>query len=249
VAGRELNVDMGDDDLIPAWQTVLELSNAQIAGRLTLVGGLMVAAHARRAQVVMRRPTDDVDTLVDYVADRSSLSDMRATLARLGFNLTTDERHAYRFLHTDGRKVDLMVADHMPSGMRPRLGQRDAFVAPSGEQAIRRRDRYGLHFANGAEAKIGVPDELGALVAKGAAYMVDQRDRGRHVDDAAVLLACIADASDLDWSSVSQNDRRRLTALTQVLENEGHIAWSNLDRDALDQARFNRTLIARIVAR
>ncbi len=165
MAGRELTVDMRDDDLIPAWQTVLELSNAQIAGRLTLVGGLMVAAHARRAQVVMRRPTDDVDTLVDYAADRSSLSDMRATLTRLGFRLTTDAQHAYRFLHADGRKVDLMVADHMPSGMRPRLDQRDAFVAPSGEQAIRRRDRYRLLFASGAEATIGVPDELGALVA------------------------------------------------------------------------------------
>jgi hypothetical protein len=240
---------MGDDDLIPAWKTVIELSNAQIADRLTLVGGLMVAAHAHRAQVVMRRPTDDVDTLVDYVADRSSLSDMRATLARLGFNLTTDAQYAYRFLHADGRKVDLMVADHMPSGMRPRLGQRDAFIAPSGEQAIRRRDKYRLRFANGIEATIGVPDELGALVAKGAAYTVDQRDRGRHVDDAAVLLACITDASDLDWSSLSRNDRRRLAALTQMLENEGHVAWSNLERDALDQAQFNRTLIAQIVAR
>jgi len=240
---------MGDDDLIPAWKTVIELSNAQIAGRLTLVGGLMVAAHARRALVVMRRPTDDVDTLVDYMADRSSLSDMRATLARLGFNLTADAKHAYRFLHADGRKVDLMVADHMPAGMRPRLGQRDAFVAPSGEQAIRRRDKYRLRFADGVEATIGVPDELGALVAKGAAYTVDQRDRGRHLDDAAVLLACITDASDLDWSSLSRNDRRRLTALTQTLENEGHIAWSNLDRDALSQARFNRMLIAQVVAR
>lgn len=249
MAGRELTVAIGDDNLIPAWQTVLELSNAQIAGRLTLVGGLMVAAHARRAQVVMRRPTDDVDTLVDYVADRSSLSDMRATLTRLGFNLTTGAQHAYRFLHADGRKVDLMVADHMPSGLRPRLGKRDAFVAPSGEQAIRRRDRYRLLFASGVEATIGVPDELGALVAKGAAYMVDQRDRGRHLDDAAVLLACIADGSELHWASLSRNDRRRLLALSQVLEDEGHVAWSNLDRDALDRARFNRALIARIVAR
>jgi hypothetical protein len=136
LAGNELTVDMGDDDLIPAWQTVLELGDQPIAERLTLVGGLMVAAHARRAQVVMRRPTDDVDTLVDYLADRSSLADTRATLSRLGFSLSEDGRHAYRFLHSDGRKVDLMVADHLPSGLRPRLARRDAFAAPSGEQAI-----------------------------------------------------------------------------------------------------------------
>ena len=31
------------------------------------------------------------------------------------------------------------------------------------------------------------------------------------------------------------------------VENEGHVAWSDLDRDALDQAQFKRTLIARIL--
>lgn len=118
MAGRELTVEMGDDDVVPAWQSVLDLAHAQIAIRLTLVGGLMVAAHAHRARVVMRRTTDDVDTLVDYVADRSSLSDARVVLGRLGFSLLVDGRYAYRFAHADGRTVDLMVADHLPSRMR-----------------------------------------------------------------------------------------------------------------------------------
>jgi hypothetical protein len=40
---------MQDDDLIPAWATIIELAETDIA------------AHARRAGVLTRRPTDDVD--------------------------------------------------------------------------------------------------------------------------------------------------------------------------------------------
>lgn len=79
----------------------------------------MVAAHARRAGVVMRRPTDDVDVLVDYPANRSSLSQARTALMQIGFELCSDEKHAYRFRHEDNRKLDLMVADHLPLRCSP----------------------------------------------------------------------------------------------------------------------------------
>lgn len=164
MAGRALIVDMADDDLLPAWQTVVELAEAGVSADWMLVGGLMVAAHARRASVLMRRPTDDVDVLVDYMANRASLSQARASLRKIGFELGSDEKHAYRFRHDDGRKLDLMVADHLPSRMEPRLDRRPAFAAPSGEQAIRRRDIYRLRFTSGSVADVGVPDELGAIV-------------------------------------------------------------------------------------
>lgn len=178
MAGRTLTVDMADDDLIPAWQTVIELAAIGIAERLTLVGGLM-------------------------------------------------------------------VADHLPSRMQPRLARRPAFPAPSGEQAIRRRDSYRLIFASGAVAEGGVPDELGALVAKGAAYQVDRRDRERHLDDAAVLLASVGDASVLDYDSMSRNDRRRIAGVSAQLADERHRAWTNLDPPDRGQARFNLALITR----
>jgi hypothetical protein len=83
MAGAELTVDMADDDLLPAWQTVVEVAGTRIAENLTLVGGLMVAVHARRADVVMRRPEADMDALVDYSTYPSSLvllfSDCRAS--------------------------------------------------------------------------------------------------------------------------------------------------------------------------
>lgn len=138
----------------------------------------------------MRRPTDDVDALVDYLTNQSSLSEARAALAAIGFQLSDDEQHAYRFRHEDGRKVDLMVADHLPSRMNPRLDRRPAFEAPSGEQTIQRRDIYRLEFRSGAAVEVGVPDEFGALVAKGAAWLVDWRDRERHrIEGGRRLLA------------------------------------------------------------
>lgn len=243
MAGRTLTVHMQDDDLIPAWGTVIELAATGIAGQWTLVGGLMVAAHAHRAGVLMRRPTDDVDALVDYMTNRSSLAEARAVLSAIGFQLSDEEQHAYRFRHEDGRKVDLMVADHLPSRMSPRLDRRPAFAAPSGEQAIRRRDIYRLEFQGGVVAEAGVPDEFGALVAKGAAWLVDQRDRERHLDDAAVLLACIHDASDLDYASASANDRKRIDAVTSVLAAESHPSWVNLDEPDRRRGLLNLALV------
>jgi len=209
VAGRELTVDMRDDDLLPAWQTVIDVASTGIAGDLTLVGGLMVATHGRRAGVMMRRSTDDMDALVDYWADRSSLTAARVTLARIGFDLVESEQHAYRFMHSDGRKVDIMVADHLPSRMRPRLAQRAAFAAPAGEQAIRRRDVYTLIFNGGAR----------------------------------VVLACVADPSELAYETMSANDRRRLRAILEQLGDDRHSSWANLDQADRERGLVNASLI------
>lgn len=244
MAGLELTVDMGADDLLPAWRTVIDVAGTGISENLTLVGGLMVAIHGSRAGVAMRRSTDDMDALVDYWADRSSLAGTRAALAQIGFELVESEEHAYRFVHADGRKVDIMVADHLPSRMRPRLAQRPAFAAPAGEQAIRRRDTYTLIFNGGARVVLGVPDELGALVAKGAAYLVDNRDRARHLDDAAVILASVSDASELAYDTMSANDRRRLRAILENLGDEGHSSWVNLDPANRERGLMNAALIA-----
>jgi len=247
MAGRTLTVDMKDDHHIPAWQTVIELAATGISEQWTLVGGLMVAAHSRRAGVLMRRPTDDVDILVNYAANRTSLLDSRAELNRVGFELSEFEEHAYRFVHPDGRKIDLMVADHLPSRMQPRLARRPAFPVPSGEQAIRRRDTYILNFASGRSAQIGVPDEFGALVVKGAAWLADRRDRDRHLDDAAVLLACVSDVTLFNFESSSKNDRKRIRALLGQLADPLHRAWLALDESDRERATFNLAVMQQVI--
>jgi hypothetical protein len=243
MAGQIVDVDMADDDLLPAWRTVIELADSGISRHWTLVGGLMVDAHARRASVVMPRPTEDVDVLVDYATNRSSLIEAQTALRKIGFELSDSERHGYRFMRSDGRKLDLMVADHLPSRMQPRLGGRPAFSVPAGEQAIRRRDTYRLNFSSGQTVWLGVPDELGALVAKGAAWLVDRRDRERHLDDGAVLFACVRDASGLDYAGMSKNDRKRISALISHLSEASHSSWIGLDTVARERGLLSLMLI------
>ena len=80
-------------------------------------------------------------------------------------------------------------------------------------------------------------------MAKGAAWLVDRRDRQRHLDDAAVLLACIQDASDLDYASASANDRMRIGAVTSVLAAESHPSWVNLDEPDRRRGLLNLALV------
>ena len=118
-----------------------------------------------------------------------------------------------------------------------------AVHAPAGPPAIDRRDICTLTFTSGARVELGVQDELGALVAKGAAHMADNRDRGRHLDDAAVLLACVSDASELDYEGMSQNDRRRLRAVLELVGIDAHSSWVALDDGARARGLMNAHLI------
>ena len=230
---------------MPAWTTVIELGREGVAAQWTLIGGLMVYAHARLGGIDSPRPTSDADFLVDFALDRSTLAHARAALYRLGFDLDTRTPAAYRFRHSDRRVVDIMVADHLPQHLgSPRLDRRDAFEAPAGEQAIRRRELWELRFAPEVACIVGVPNELGALVAKGAAWLVDRRDGSRHLQDGAVLLAAMADPSSIDYDSLSANDRKRLRALRDELVDPSHEAWSLLSGDERRRGRQNLELIA-----
>ena len=63
---------------------------------------------------------------------------------------------------------------------------------------------------------LSIPDGLGALVLKGAAYMEDLRDRERHLYDAAVLACAVTDPIG-DRARMIGNDRKRIAALWKVL--------------------------------
>jgi len=245
MAARTHTLNLGDDDGLPAWQTVIGLSEVMDTSRLTIIGGLMVYLHASRGGVQMPRSTDDAGVLLDMIVHRDGLSAFSRAVKRLGFELRREAPYAYRFHHPDGRKVDAMVPDHLPSGIHPRLDRKPALEAPAGQQAIDRRDAYTLEFRGGRLVTVGVPDEIGALVAKGAAFLIDRRDRDRHLDDAATLLASITDASELDYTRSSTNDRRRLRAIRERLSDETAPHWIDLDSDSRTRGRLNRTPVMR----
>ncbi|GGF39536.1 hypothetical protein GCM10011399_35550 [Subtercola lobariae] len=138
-----------------------------------------------------------------------------------------------------------MVADHLPSHMKPRFMMHPAFAAEAGEQAIRRRDTFVVRSTSGI-IELNAPDVLGALIAKGAANIVDQRDPGRHLEDAAVLLATIDAVGSLDVTSLSVNDRRRLRRIASRLSDAEASAWSllSIDERLRGQQNVQRLTIA-----
>lgn len=80
---------------------------------------------------------------------------------------------------------------------------------------------YVLTGVEGSLARFSVPDELGALVLKGAAYIADPRDRDRHLFDAALLAAAITDhASEL--GRLKGTDAKRIRTLRAALDDVRH---------------------------
>lgn len=240
MAGQTHAVDISDDDLLPPWTTVFEVARAIDVSDWVLVGGLMVQLHARRASIPPPRATKDVDLIADVQTNRSSFGSIGTALTSIGFDVAVPVARSspiYRFARGE-EQVDVMVADHLPSGMKPRLRQRPAFAVEGGAQALRRRDTFAVRSTSGT-ITIGAPDVLGALIGKGAAFTVDQRDRGRHLEDAAVLFASIESVGELDLN-LNANDRRRLRALAIDLTNQLHPGWLTLDER--DQGRGQRNL-------
>ena len=140
--------------------------------------------------------------------------------------------------------VDVMVE----RGASARWARRAIFQAPAARQAIDRRDWYDLQGAD-RTVRIAVPDALGAIVAKAAAYAVDQRDRGRHLDDLAVLLAAAGGRRGLGLDRLTRRDKQHLRPAFGQLADSGHDAWLLLDaNDRAIGQRAAETVIAAISA-
>jgi len=244
MAGETHAVDIGDDDLLSPWSTVFDVIEATDTNDWVLVGGLMVQLHARRAGIPPPRATKDVDLVADVATNHSSVTSIASALTRIGFDPVVPlsrKEPIYRF-QRDREQVDMMVADHLPSQLKPRFMMRPAFAATAGEQSLRRRDTFVVTSTT-RTVTLGAPDVLGALIGKGAASIVDSRDPLRHLDDAAVLLATIESVGALDLTHLSANDRKRLTTIATKLGEVAHPAWLNLSEPQRAKARRNLAAI------
>ncbi|MBT1167026.1 hypothetical protein JS539_09650 [Bifidobacterium simiarum] len=84
--------------------------------------------------------------------------------------------------------------------------------------------KYGIEIHT-----IRIPDLLGAVMLKSAAWSVDKTDRrDRHLTDAALLLSLIDDPDHEIERLHSANDRKRILTLQQELP-EGSEYWGGLD--------------------
>lgn len=119
--------------------------------------------------------------------------------------------------------VDVVVADHAAPSVAEQMRNRDMVKIEGGTQALRRTANYVLELGEGERITISVPRPFGALILKAAAYKSDTRDRDRHLQDAAVLLACIEDP-DAERDGFTGSDRSRLLTLERELADENP-AW------------------------
>lgn len=126
------------------------------------------------------------------------------------------------------------VTDHLAPKMIPSIGGRKPFQVTGGTQALRRTVNCRVTVGGGEHVLISIPNTLGALVLKGAAYQEDSRDAGRHLDDAAVLLATITSPLTL-VADMGGSDRSRILILNRALSDAGHGSWKVLD--LADRAR------------
>ncbi|MEG1561520.1 MAG: hypothetical protein RR323_03855, partial [Raoultibacter sp.] len=73
-----------------------------------------------------------------------------------------------------------------------------------------------------------IPNLLGALVLKSAAYCADWRDRHRHLDDVALLSSLITDHKEV-LDELHGSDRKRLRAAAEALSDPNDSAWMKLN--------------------
>ncbi len=75
-----------------------------------------------------------------------------------------------------------------------------------------------------------MPSPFGAVILKAAAYQTDSRDRERHLQDAALLLAVIEDPY-AEREQFAGSDRSRLQTLARALPDSA-AEWRTLTADA-----------------
>lgn len=218
------------------WPNVCEVAAILPTERWTLVGGLMVQAHAMLHGIGAVRPTDDLDILLHVEMVIGTTGDAQAAMDKLGYSLREPiERKGHVYRYERGRRdnllgerrdvIDVMAPDHLGPKIQPRLRNRPMFQVTGGKQALSRLMIVAMRSEDGVIVEFNIPDELGALVLKGAAHMGDTTpERSRHLADAATLAACITDHA-AERARLKGSDGKRLRHLAVQLADPRHPAW------------------------
>lgn len=221
------------------WLNVAEIEAVLPHERWTLVGGLMAQLHGIHRGIDALRPTNDVDIVLHVETTRGVASEAARALESIGyvFRPSIDERNkvAHRFTRADSRVdlvtsgpdvVDVLVADHAAPRVVEKLRGKEMMAIEGGTQALRRTVNARVQITPDRLTTVSVPSPFGALILKAAAYQTDSRDKERHLQDGALLLACIDDPYALR-AEFAGSDRSRLTAIARALH-DGAWAWRAL---------------------
>ncbi len=160
------------------WELIVDLAEQLPADSWVLVGGQMVLLHGQLAGRAVTRASQDVDVLADLLTDDAGLARCVRVARQLDLEPQPDTTgRVYRFVRaSDDARIDLLAPDHTPPRRRLRTVGGDTIRIEGGTQALQRA--MSVRVVKGARnALVPVPDLLGALVLKAAAWTVDNRDR------------------------------------------------------------------------
>jgi hypothetical protein len=238
VTGRRIEMPTPSYGWDYPWPNAFEVAAVFPTERWTLVGGLMVQAHALTHGIEAIRPTNDLDMLLHIEMVAGLAGEVNAKLTGLGYRLReASERkgHVYRYerprpgpfsLLTD--VIDVMAPDHLGPHRVPRLGNSPMFAVDGGKQALGRTVGLAMTTDAGETVQFSLPDELAALILKAAAHLSDRTaERERHLSDAAVLASTITDHA-TERARLKGSDGKRLRYLRDQLSDERHPAWLRL---------------------
>ena len=215
------------------WNVVYALAESVEPESWLLAGGLMVQLHAMLGGLETRATTD-ADVLVDLMADRHGVRRLKSILDGHGFTVIPGTLTGYstRMINPHGDVIDLLVADHLPTrlGNLAMLSDKPMLAMPGRAQAVKRSTVVTLSDGSRMTA-VRIPDLLGALILKSAAFSADHAGYGvRHLYDAA-LLASLIDDPDVEIQRLhSKMDRRRLRVLREHITSDSDY-WSVLDEE------------------
>ncbi|WP_427018758.1 hypothetical protein ACQCSX_09615 [Pseudarthrobacter sp. P1] len=190
----------------------------------------MAQLHAAAAGLAVSRPTADVDIVLHIETGATSTSSVVAVLTELGYTLRKsieDDTPVHRFIRGE-QQIDVMIADHLAPAKVPRIGGRKPFQVAGGTQALQRTVNCPMTADDDGPVLISIPNSLGALVLKGAAYRADSRDKDRHLDDTVVLCTTIRNPL-VTAALMKGSDKSRVLSLYKALSDAGHRSWLLLE--------------------
>ena len=217
------------------WDLVLDIAERVPAQRWALIGGQMVLLHGLRAGRSGVRVSQDVDLLADLLTASDGLQRCVRALLSLQLEPVPDSKgRVYRFRRASDQLVaDVLAPDHSPPRWPLRtVAAAETIQVPGGHQALQRL-MVVTTVKGGRSADVPLPDPLGALVLKAAAWVADSRDRDRHLGDAAFLASLIADPR-AERARLAGSDRKRLRRLDQRLGDPKAPEWLGLGDHAAD---------------
>ena len=216
------------------WELILDLAERLPSDGWVLIGGQMVMLHGLMAHRPATRASRDVDVLADLLADDAGLTRCVRAVRELGLQPRQDSAgKVYRFVReADETRADVLAPDRFPPRRRLRTVGGDTIRVPGGTQALQRAIQLQV-VKDERAATVPVPDLLGALVLKAAAWAGDSRDRERHSGDAAFLASLITDPIG-ERARFKGSDRKRLLRLGRVLADPDAAEWRRLGEYADD---------------